>query len=66
MAWHPTAWLMTTQVFRPMATQRSYSAVKSAVVMAGGCLGQVDPSLRAPTSPLTMIAHVGELGEAEG
>ncbi len=66
MTWHPAAWLMTTQAFRPVATQRLYCTMKSAAVMAGGCLGQVDSSPRAPMSPLTMLAHVGELGEVEG
>jgi hypothetical protein len=63
--WTPAAWLITTRTFSPLAMQRSYNAVKSSAVMAGGGLGQVESSLRVFTSPLTPLAHMGP-DEAEG
>ncbi len=39
--WIPATWLKTTRALRPLAKQRSYSAVKSAVVTAG--VGQTGP-----------------------
>jgi hypothetical protein len=63
--WTPAAWLITMRAFSPLAMQRSYNAVKSAAVMTGGVLGQVESSLRVFTSPLTMLANVGP-GKAEG
>jgi hypothetical protein len=44
--------------------QRSYSAVKSAVVMAGCGLGQAHSSTLAHEPPLTTLAHQGETWEA--
>ncbi len=61
--WHPAACLIFKLAFRPLATQRWYRAEKSAADTMAGCdTGQDDPS-RA--SPLTTLAHVGELGEVE-
>jgi hypothetical protein len=36
--WHPAAWLMFTLAFRPLATQRWYSAEKSAAVITAGAI----------------------------
>jgi hypothetical protein len=64
--WRPVTWLNTTRAFRPLARQRSYSAVKSAVETAG--VGQIGPSMLAPAPPLTTLAHVavGETREVGG
>ncbi len=59
-------WLNTTQAFKLLAVHLSYSAVKSAAVTAGRCLVQVGSTAHAPMSPLATLAHVGDLGEAEG
>jgi hypothetical protein len=61
-AWHPAAWLMTMQAFRPLAMQHSYSAENSAAVTAGGGPGQVVFSTSANTPPLATLAHVGGEG----
>jgi hypothetical protein len=62
----PAAWLITMQAFSPPAMQRLFSAVKSAALMAGDGLGQVESSPREFTSPLTMLAHVGPGEPGEG
>jgi hypothetical protein len=60
----PAAWLNTTRAFKPLARQRSYSAVKSAVETAGCSLKQAGSS----TLPLTTLAHVavGKTREVAG
>ncbi len=50
----PAAWLNTTRAFKLLASQRSYSAEKSAVETAGCSLKQAGSS----TLPLTTLAHV--------
>jgi hypothetical protein len=64
--WRPVTWLNTTRAFRPLARQRSYSAVKSAIVTAG--VGPVGPSTLARAPPLTTLSHmaVGETREVGG
>jgi hypothetical protein len=57
---------MMTRAFSPPAMHHSYSAVKSVVVTAGGCLGQACSSTPARTLPLTMLAHEGEAWEQGG
>jgi hypothetical protein len=65
IAWHPAVWLITKWPLRPLAMQRSYSSENSAAVMAGGGPGQVF-SMRAYTSPLATLAHVGGPREVWG
>ncbi len=52
--------------FRPPAIQRSKSAVKSAVVTAGGGPGQAHSLTLAHTLCLTRLAHEGEAWEVGG
>ncbi len=56
--WRPAAWLKTTRAFRPLTEHRSYSAVKSAAVMAGCCSGRVFSTTHDP-SPLSTLAPRG-------
>jgi hypothetical protein len=60
----PAAWLNTTRAFKPLARQRSYNAVKSALETVGCSLEQAGSSML----PLTTLAHVavGETREVAG
>jgi hypothetical protein len=64
MTCNPAAWLNTTCAFKPLARQRSYSAVKSALETVGCSLEQAGSSML----PLTTLAHmaVGETREVAG
>jgi hypothetical protein len=63
--WHPAALLKITQAFKPLVMQCWYSAEKSAAVIIAGCdLRQAGFSPLA--SPLTTLAHLGEVREVEG
>ncbi len=64
MTCKPAAWLNTTRAFKPLARQRSYSAVKSALETVGCSLEQAGTSML----PRTTLAHVavGETREVAG
>ncbi len=66
MSCRPEMQEMMTHAFSPPAMHRSYSAVKSAVVTAGDCLGQARSSTPARSLPLTMLAHEVEAWEGGG
>jgi hypothetical protein len=64
--WSLEVWLTSMRAFRPFSMHRSYSALNSAAVKAGGGLGQAGSSTLAHAPPLTMLAHVEEMREVGG
>ncbi len=64
--WSLEVWLTSMCAFRPFSMHRSYSALNSAAVKAGGGLGQAGSSTLAHAPPLTMLDHVEETREVGG